>query len=91
MVNSATEQPEEQQARSPGPSYQDLLDLESNPVPDSLRENTNPYLGSDNLDARVICRGISTISKSPICGPAPGRLYAVKRRSPEQVIPMSTT
>ncbi|MFK8050109.1 MAG: SRPBCC family protein [Halioglobus sp.] len=36
-------------ARSPGPSYQDLLDGEANPVPDCLRENTNPYLGSDNL------------------------------------------
>ncbi len=35
--------------RSPGPSYQDLLDKEVNPVPDSLRDNTNPYLGSDNL------------------------------------------
>ena len=38
-------------ARSPGPSYQDLLDKEVNPVPASLRENTNPYLGSENLSA----------------------------------------
>jgi len=36
-------------ARSPGRSYQDLLDDEVNPVPDCLRENTNPYLGSGNL------------------------------------------
>jgi phenylpropionate dioxygenase-like ring-hydroxylating dioxygenase large terminal subunit len=36
-------------ARSPGPSFQDLLDREENPVPDCLRENTNPYLGSENL------------------------------------------
>ncbi|MCP5130809.1 MAG: aromatic ring-hydroxylating dioxygenase subunit alpha [Pseudomonadales bacterium] len=36
-------------ARAPGRSYQDLLDEETNPVPDCLRENTNPYLGSDNL------------------------------------------
>ena len=36
-------------ARSPGPSYQDLLDGETNSVPECLRENTNPYLGSDNL------------------------------------------
>ena len=36
-------------ARSPGRSYQDLLDDEVNPVPDCLRENTNPYLGSENL------------------------------------------
>ena len=36
-------------ARSPGPSYQDLLDREINPVPDCLREDTHPYLGSGNL------------------------------------------
>jgi phenylpropionate dioxygenase-like ring-hydroxylating dioxygenase large terminal subunit len=36
-------------ARSPGQSYQVLLDKETNPVPDSLRDNTNPYLGSENL------------------------------------------
>ena len=36
-------------ARSPGPSYQQLLDTEIHPVPDCLRENTNPYLGSENL------------------------------------------
>ena len=36
-------------ARSPGRSYQALLDTEENPVPDCLRENTNPYLGSENL------------------------------------------
>ena len=35
--------------RCPGTSYQALLDGETNPVPASLRENTNPYLGSDNL------------------------------------------
>lgn len=35
--------------RSPGPSYQQLLDKEKHPVPDCLRENTNPYLGSENL------------------------------------------
>ena len=31
-------------ARSPGPSYQDLLDKEVNPVPDSLRDNTSGKL-----------------------------------------------
>ena len=31
------------------PSYQELLDREKNPVPDSLRDNTLPYLGSDNI------------------------------------------
>lgn len=36
-------------ARSPGPSYQDLLDKEENPVPDCLRDSTNTYLGSENL------------------------------------------
>ena len=44
-------------ARSPGPSYQDLLDREVNPVPDCLRENTKPYLGSENLSVdRYISR-----------------------------------
>ena len=36
-------------ARSGGESYQEMLDKEPNPVPDSLRENTNTFLGSDNL------------------------------------------
>jgi hypothetical protein len=36
-------------ARSPGQSYQPLLDKETNPVPDNLRDKTNPYLGSENL------------------------------------------
>ncbi|GMG88380.1 aromatic ring-hydroxylating oxygenase subunit alpha [Biformimicrobium ophioploci] len=36
-------------ARSPGTSYQELLDKEVNPVPDCLRDNTNPYLGSENI------------------------------------------
>ncbi|WP_101758047.1 SRPBCC family protein [Oceanicoccus sp. KOV_DT_Chl] len=48
-ANTKTLTAEHIAARSPGPSYQDLLDKEVNPVPDSLRENTNPYLGSDNL------------------------------------------
>jgi phenylpropionate dioxygenase-like ring-hydroxylating dioxygenase large terminal subunit len=34
-----------------GPSYQELLATESNPVPESLTENTRPYLGSDNISA----------------------------------------
>ena len=36
-------------AHSPSYSYQDLLDRESNPVPESLREDTQTYLGSDDL------------------------------------------
>lgn len=48
-ANTKTEPNEDILARSPGPSYQDLLDSEVNPVPDSLRDNTNPYLGSENL------------------------------------------
>lgn len=36
-------------ARSPGRSYQQLLDTEVNPVPDCLRDDTKPYLGSDNI------------------------------------------
>ena len=50
MVDSTAKPSSDQRARSPGPSYQDLLDRETNPVPDCLRENTNPYLGSDNID-----------------------------------------
>ena len=49
-MNKKTTPPEDDiLARSPGRSYQELLDTEVNPVPDSLRENTNPYLGSENL------------------------------------------
>jgi phenylpropionate dioxygenase-like ring-hydroxylating dioxygenase large terminal subunit len=36
-------------ARSPAYSYQDLLDKENVQVPDSLREDTNTYLGSEDL------------------------------------------
>jgi phenylpropionate dioxygenase-like ring-hydroxylating dioxygenase large terminal subunit len=39
-------------ARSPGQSYQELLDTETNPVPDCLRENTNPDLGTGNLSVQ---------------------------------------
>ena len=35
--------------RSSGDSYQDILDQEVNPVPASLRESTNTYLGSESL------------------------------------------
>lgn len=50
MVSKTDKQPEiHAGARSPGPSYQDLLDKEVNPVPDSLRDDTKPYLGSENL------------------------------------------
>lgn len=37
-------------ARFPGNSYQDLLDRETVPVPEALREDTAPFLGSDDLD-----------------------------------------
>jgi phenylpropionate dioxygenase-like ring-hydroxylating dioxygenase large terminal subunit len=36
-------------ARDPAYSYQDLLDTETVAVPDALRSDTAPYLGSDNL------------------------------------------
>jgi phenylpropionate dioxygenase-like ring-hydroxylating dioxygenase large terminal subunit len=36
-------------ARNPSYSYQDLLDREQVDVPDALRENTNTYLGSEDL------------------------------------------
>lgn len=37
-------------ARDPSYSFQELLDRESVPVPDALRESTETYLGSDDLD-----------------------------------------
>ena len=36
-------------ARNPSYGYQDLLDREQVDVPDALRENTNTYLGSEDL------------------------------------------
>jgi phenylpropionate dioxygenase-like ring-hydroxylating dioxygenase large terminal subunit len=36
-------------ARSEGPSYQELLDREPVAAPESLREDTVPYLGSENI------------------------------------------
>ena len=36
-------------SRFSGLSYQDLLDQESRPVPQSLRESTETYLGSEPL------------------------------------------
>jgi phenylpropionate dioxygenase-like ring-hydroxylating dioxygenase large terminal subunit len=49
MSTKAEQLEQQDRPRSPGPSYQDLLDKETNPVPDSLRDNTNPYLGSENI------------------------------------------
>ena len=40
---------EQMAARSPGDSYQQMLDWETNPVPQALRESTETYLGSSNL------------------------------------------
>jgi phenylpropionate dioxygenase-like ring-hydroxylating dioxygenase large terminal subunit len=49
-MNEKVNLTEEQiKARNPSYSYQDLLDRENVEVPDSLRENTNTYLGSDDL------------------------------------------
>lgn len=36
-------------ARHPSDTFQDLLDLETVPVPDALRDTTNTYLGSEDL------------------------------------------
>ena len=45
------------EARCEGTSYQDLLDQETVAVPAYLRENTNPYMGDDDIDvARWISR-----------------------------------
>ena len=49
MAKSIELSAEQLAARSPGESYQQMLDKETVPVPDSLRESTNTYLGSNNL------------------------------------------
>jgi nitrite reductase/ring-hydroxylating ferredoxin subunit len=41
----------QKQARFPGVSYQDILDLDTRPVPDALRAQRAPYLGSDPVPA----------------------------------------
>lgn len=49
--------PEWNSARSPGISYQKLLDTDTHPVPDVLRLESPRYLGSDDIDiARYISR-----------------------------------
>ena len=40
---------EQQTARFPGPSYQDLLDEETRPVPEALRASADAFLGSEPL------------------------------------------
>ncbi len=47
-MNDATAQPGE--ARSPGISYQQLLDTDTHPVPDVLRLESPRYLGNDDID-----------------------------------------
>ncbi|MEH6588630.1 MAG: aromatic ring-hydroxylating dioxygenase subunit alpha [Halioglobus sp.] len=49
MTNIKELTPDQLAARSVGESYQEMLDKETNPVPDALRESTNTYLGSDSL------------------------------------------
>lgn len=41
--------PEQVAARNPSETFQDLLDRETVPVPDALRESTDTYLGSEDL------------------------------------------
>jgi len=41
--------PEQIAARNPSDTFQDLLDLETAPVPAALRDTTNTYLGSEDL------------------------------------------
>ena len=45
-----SDQPEWVGARSPGITYQQLLDTDSKPVPDVLRLESPQYLGSDDVD-----------------------------------------
>ncbi len=47
-----------------GVNYQELLDLEEVDVPEYLRENTNPYMGDEDLDvARWISREYHDLEK----------------------------
>jgi phenylpropionate dioxygenase-like ring-hydroxylating dioxygenase large terminal subunit len=50
MNNKIQLTPEQIAARDPSSSFQDLLDLEKAPVPDALRESTETYLGSEDLE-----------------------------------------
>jgi len=53
--------------RCPGRSWQDLLDLETVPVPDYLRENHNPYMGDDDLPVdRYISREFFDLEKTKL-------------------------
>jgi phenylpropionate dioxygenase-like ring-hydroxylating dioxygenase large terminal subunit len=47
MTDTTELTPEQLAARSVGESYQEMLDKETNPVPESLRESTETYLGSE--------------------------------------------
>jgi phenylpropionate dioxygenase-like ring-hydroxylating dioxygenase large terminal subunit len=54
-----------QQARQPGVSYQDLLDLESNPVPAALRYSSDTFLGSDPISVeRYLSREYFELEKT---------------------------
>ncbi|MBR9911788.1 MAG: aromatic ring-hydroxylating dioxygenase subunit alpha [Gammaproteobacteria bacterium] len=53
--------------RCQGTSYQDLLDLEEVEVPAYLRENTNPYMGDEDLDvARWVEREYHELEKEKL-------------------------
>lgn len=64
MEDSVVPSEEQILARSGGESYQQMLDKESNPVPDALRESTNTFLGSDTLPVdRGLGLTLSSIGK----------------------------
>jgi phenylpropionate dioxygenase-like ring-hydroxylating dioxygenase large terminal subunit len=50
MNEKVTLTEEQIKARDPSYSFQELLDREQVPVPDALRESTDTYLGSEDLD-----------------------------------------
>jgi len=49
MSDKLTLTPEQIAARDPSYSFQQLLDKETVPVPDALRDSTETYLGSEDL------------------------------------------
>lgn len=74
-----------------GPSYQQLLDDETNPVPDSLRDNTLPYLGSENIKAdRYTSREFHDLEVEHVWK-KPGKWCVETPSCPMQVTPRSTT
>ena len=84
-------QPRRTGFRGNGPSYQDLLDLDSKPVPDALRRDEPGYFGDADIPVgRYLSREFHELEKARLwaaCGSSP----AVRRCSRRSVTPRYTT